>query len=337
MADALRLTGLKVPIAGVSHWRREADFAATVAAPGLDLVDDRLFWTPPTFSAPDRRSIVWARDGGLVAGAGKKRKPDRPYVVGQWCDQTLGAWSLPYEGADLMLAAATAASEDWDGFVRRGIFIHPAVWGASAPGNGGGDDLFAISEALNAIPPVYGLLPHAASILLRSDFDRAAKPRAGRSNAPGIPGWDSRNGRITIDTPYTQAIAGWSEGDGARFPALTIETETPYCVVAASSFGREPIATSPRLLVTAVARVEPTGFAWVDGSKREVADPGRPPLLAEPVHAKVTWRHPGNLRAFLLDADGKRALPATIEKTADGIRLIIEGRFAGMHWELVAE
>jgi len=58
---------------------------------------------------------------------------------------------------------------------------------------------------------------------------------------------------ITAGLCLEPALAGWPGGQAARSPELTIEAETPYCVVAASSFGREPIATANRLLVTAVA------------------------------------------------------------------------------------
>ncbi len=336
IADDLRANGVQVPIAGVSHWRREADFAQTCAATGLDLIDDRLFWTPNSFLSPGRRSLIMSRDGGLLAGAGKKRKPDRPYVVGQWCDQTSGAWALPYDGADLMLASLTALTEDWDALVRRGIFVHPQTWGASAPGTGGGDDLFNIAEVVNAHPAVYGLFPHAASAMLRGRPE-AAHPRGLKGTSTGLPGWDARTGRLTIDTPFTQALAGWGESEPARFESITIETNTPYSVVAVSSATRDPIAASKRLLVTAVARVEPTGFQWVDEWRREVANPGRPPLLQEPVRARVVWRRPGTVRAYALDAVGNRVGPALLEKNGEGHQLVIDGLSAGMHWELVVE
>src|SRR5262249_23627650 len=47
MAEALRQDHLRVPIAGVSHWRREPEFVAAQAGPGLDLIDDRLYWPSP--------------------------------------------------------------------------------------------------------------------------------------------------------------------------------------------------------------------------------------------------------------------------------------------------
>ena len=333
-ADALRSRGLGVPIAGVSHWRREAEFSLAAASTGLDLVDDRLYWNPPPFLAPTHRTLVRSRDWGQPL-ASKKRKPDRPYVVGQWCAQTSGAWALPYEGADLLTAAATAAAEDWDALVRRGIFVNPERWGFAAPGTSGGEDLYQIPEALNANPQVYGLLPHAASVLLRDTAE--ARARKGGRAGPGLKGWDPRQGRLAIETPHTVALAGWPGGTPLKAPPITIGVEADYAVVAASSLGKEPLSTSRRLLVTAVARVEPTGLAWVDDFRREVADVGAPPLLAEPVRARVSWRRAGEIKAYRLDPDGRRAGPAVVEKAADGATLVIDGRSPGMHWELVVE
>jgi hypothetical protein len=333
IADGLRGFGIKIPIAGVSHWRRETDFALACAGAGLDLIDDRLFWSPSPLLAPTHRSLLWSRDGGLLSGASKKRKADRPYVVGQWCDQTLGAWALPFEGADMLLASLTAAHEDWDALVRRGVFVNPIVWGASATGTGGVEDIFPVAEAINGIPPDYALLPHAASVMLR----HPEVHKAGRLTVGSIPGWEPRRGRLAIETPQTVAVAGWPGGDPVRFEGLTIEAEGEYAVIAVSAFGKEPISKAKRLLVTAVARAEPTGFAWVDEWKREVADIGRPPLLREPVRGKVSWRRAGTVRAYTLDADGRRSGPVPLSKNGDAFQLAIDPRAPGMHWELVAD
>ncbi len=138
-----------------------------------------------------------------------------------------------------------------------------------------------------------------------------------------------RRGRLVVDTPHTAALAGWSGGEPARAEAITIEVDNDYGVIAASAPGKEPIAASRRLLVTAVARVEPTGYAWVDESRRDVADPGRPPLLREPVKGSVEWRRAGSIKAYALDAEGNRAGEASLVKTADGARLAIDGKAGG--------
>src|SRR5262249_52826955 len=113
LAEALRGDRLKVPLGGVSHWRREPEFVAAPATAGLDLIDDRLYYMPSPWIAPERRSMLWDLDGGLLPTASRKRKIDRPYVVGQWASQTHGAWSFPHEAADALLGTQMAAEEGW--------------------------------------------------------------------------------------------------------------------------------------------------------------------------------------------------------------------------------
>jgi hypothetical protein len=325
-ASALRKFGLKCPIAGVSHWRREPEFCATQAASGLDFIDDRLYWSPPTWADPLHRSMVWDPGAALTIPASKKRKNDRPFAIGQWCAHTDGAWALPYEAADLLFTARTAANEDWDAIVRRGIYLQPKIWGAASPGTAGGEDRFIAPETINGNPAVFALLPHAASILMRGHSD--VSTRRGESAA---------RGRLAIDTPHTQALAGWASGKAAVFDTTAISTDNTYAVIAVSSLGKEPIARSQRLLVTAIGRVLPTGFAWNDSWRRGVADPGRPPLLLEPVQGKVVWKHSGVVRAFELDSSGKRRGEAKLTKASDSVTLAIDTSKGTIHWELVVE
>ena len=177
MVEALRSDKLRVPIAGCSHWRREPEFAASQASASLDLVDDRLFWAPTTFIAPEMKSQLWSLDGGLSSGARRKRHAGLAYVVGQWCPQTGGAWALPHEAADQLLAAATSLHEDWDALVRRGVFVYPVEWGEGPAGTVGGEDIFQIPEVVNGSPHVYALWPHVASMLLRERTAKAEPER----------------------------------------------------------------------------------------------------------------------------------------------------------------
>lgn len=349
MADALRADKLRVPIAGCSHWRREPEFAAAQASNGLDLIDDRLYWLPAAFIAPELKSPLWSNDGGLAFGARRKRSQELAYAVGQWCPQTMGAWAFTREAADQLLAAVTAVHEDWDALVRRGIFMYPLEWGSGPVGTVGGEDIFQIPEVANGSPHVYALWPHAASILLRGR-DRSPQGNneneAGRNTSSrrkprtaGISGWDPARGRLVIDTPYTQGVAGWPGPEPVVFPNLDVSADSEFAVVVASSADAEPIATSKRLLVSVVGRVEPTGFRWVDRFRREVADPGRPPFLQEPVSSRVSWRRKGTIKAFALNNAGERIAPARLDPLADGagVTLIIDAKIPSFHWELVVE
>src|SRR5262249_54962038 len=106
-----------------------------------------------------------------------------------------------------------------------------------------------------------------------------------------------------------------------------------------TSVSAEPIANTKRLLVSAIAQVEPTGFRWVDSWKYRVADPGRPPFLQEPVTARVVWRRKGSVRAFALNNAGERTGPAQLETLPGdkGVALNLDGMAPGFHWELLAE
>ncbi len=343
MADALRKDHVRVPIAGVSHWRREPEFNAAQAASGLDLIDDRLAWPAPNWAAPEKRSLLWSSpDAGLGAFAAIKRRPDRPYVLGPWCNHTQGAWSLPLEAADLMLGVYTGMTADWDAVVRRGIYVFPTTWGEGPAGTVGGEDFVQLAEVVNGSPHIYGLWPHAASLFLRGNQPRAADASARaltKTRYRSASRWDHTRGRLLLDTPYTQGLAGWIGGESASFTHLDFTTENPFAVLLATSISDEPIATSKRLLVSAIARVEPTAFRWVDSWKREVASPGRPPFVQEPVSARVVWRHKGRVRAFVLDNTGARSEEVKLETVPgrEGVSLRIDGKTAAFHWELVAE
>ena len=328
LADRLRAIGLKAPIAGCSHWRREAEFVAAQSAEGLDLIDDRLYLAPATFAIRERRGGVWESANGLLRVAKGKRRADRPYVVSQWCEHTDGVWALEHEGSGLLIGASQAAHEDWDALVRRGVFAHPRAWGAGAPGAQGGDDVFPMVEALNANPAVFALLPHAASLFYRG---------GGAENPRGLI-WDPATGHAVFETPFTQALVVNLDRRAANFPHLTLECATRGGVVAVTSMSDAPIASTKRLLVTIVGRVEPTGMTYADTAKTRPGMMERGPLLCEPVIAQVTWkRGNANIKAYRLASSGKRESEVPLQRTSEGVVLVVDGSQAGQLWELVAE
>ncbi len=268
-------------------------------------------------------------------------------MLGLWCNQTQGAWSLPHEAADGLMGVYSAAAGDWDGLVRRGIFLFPVNWGEGPVGMVGGEDIFQLAEVVNGSPHIYGLWPHAASLFLRGNRNPAEanargtetqKRTAPRSKSRTASRWDAANGRLLIDTPFTQGVVGWINSH-TTLKDLDFATENPFAVLIATSIGDEPIASSKRLLVSAVARVEPSGFCWVDTWRRDVANPGRPPFLQEPVVARVAWKRKGTIRAYVLDNTGARLNEVKLEPLSgrDGIVLPINGKTAAFHWELVVE
>ena len=277
-------------------------------------------------------------------GRGRKRKTDRPYVVGQWCDQTQGAWAFPYEAADLLLGVADRAGR---GLGRPGpprrLPPSPGL-GANAAGTGGGEDIFQIPEVVNGIPPDLRAL--AARRLDPAPGppgggEQRAPPRA----APRDPAPVRAHPRLGPDAraarhrhPVHPGIAGWPGGEPANFdPAQDHDRRALR--------GRRRLVGGPR-----ADRDQQAAARLGDGAgradrlplgRRLEARRGRPrppPLLQEPVRAKVLWRHKGPVKAFALDNTGARVAPATLEETPDGFALILDGKTPStIHWELVAE
>lgn len=330
VAEALRQGGLKAPIAGSSHWRRESEFNQAQASAGLDLIDDRLYWLPPPWGDPDRRSAIFTTGTALVPQSRSKRRADRPYVVGETASHTQGAWALPFEGADLLLVAAQAAAEDWDAVVRRGVAPAPVLWGEGPTGTNGDLDVVPIPETINGNPAVFSLLPHAASLVRRPveppKGERRVVDQAGR-------------GGLAFSTPHTMVLAGGRGGSGpsaVSTAALDITIETEYASVAATAMGEEPLNRASRILLSAVGRVSPTGLTWTDGFRRVVADPGRGPVLLEPIRVRLLWKRSGPFQVFPLDESGKRKEALAVEQTPTGKAVMLRGG-ATIHWEIVAE
>ncbi|MCL1887914.1 MAG: hypothetical protein FWF96_03475 [Kiritimatiellaeota bacterium] len=118
------------------------------------------------------------------------------------------------------------------------------------------------------------------------------------------PGEKPRDGHITINTPNTQAVCGFTLGETAVLRDVDITTENVFATVYVSSLDNEkPVATTKNLLITAIARVRNTGHRHIATS---TVDWGRGPVLMEPVKAGIVVKRPGEFTVHVLDQDGRR-------------------------------
>lgn len=120
-----------------------------------------------------------------------------------------------------------------------------------------------------------------------------------------------------VDTPRTQAAAGWLGGQRIALADLQVRLDTPLATVALSSLDGEPIARSRKLLLTTVARVEPSPG-------------GRLPMRAEPVRGALRLRVRAGLQVRG-PVPGEGGAPG-ISAARDGewLRLTLDGP-AGQH------
>ncbi|MFP4055998.1 MAG: beta-galactosidase [Candidatus Brocadiia bacterium] len=147
---------------------------------------------------------------------------------------------------------------------------------------------------------------------------------------------DSGRHVFTIDAPRTRAAVGFLGELGiVELGEVSVACRTPFAAVLVSSLDGRPIASSRRVLVTAVARAENTGQAFARG-KTSVPERGRPPVLAEPVDARLRIRVAGTPTAYALDPTGKRR--GAVEVAAEGGAVAIDlGQVRSPWCEIVLE
>jgi len=127
---------------------------------------------------------------------------------------------------------------------------------------------------------------------------------------------------LSIDTARTQGAVGFLAGARVELRDVVIECQTEFCAVTVSSLDDAPVGTSRRCLITAVARAENTGQLW-NSAQTKLLDPGKAPILVEPVCATVTFKGTRRLAAHALDATGAPGPEVPSRAVADGVALTL--------------
>ncbi|MDP6931741.1 MAG: hypothetical protein QGG40_02450 [Myxococcota bacterium] len=98
--------------------------------------------------------------------------------------------------------------------------------------------------------------------------------------------WDTTAAVVTIDTSSTQGVVGWAGGSSYSLGDYTLTVTTDFVSLLLTALDGEPLATSGKVLVTAMARDIQLGAEYSDDGS-ELVEVGGPPLLLEPVRATI--------------------------------------------------
>jgi len=196
---------------------------------------------------------------------------------------------------------------------------------------------------LTARPWEEWLFPHvveAARKLRLPGYDRISADSKRLDSDTGELSLDYGDGLWTINTPRTKSAVGYLAKAGRiDLDGLSIDCQTEFAAVTATSLDGAPIGRSRRVLLTSVARAENTaqGFwpptprqrSWSHMSWMLPAE-GRLPVIAEPVQAKLRLKVPGPATVYALDATGKRR--DRVEAASDSGMLLLNPADARSVW-----
>ncbi len=136
---------------------------------------------------------------------------------------------------------------------------------------------------------------------------------------------ERRAGVVTVDTPRTQAIIGFSNANPKSTSHLAVTVENTFSAITLSSMDGKSLPDSSKLLLTAASRVANTGMRW-NAARTTLTDWGAAPSVIEPVRGTVILRGIGakSVVATPLDTAGRPlGPPAPVRRTAAGWEIAI--------------
>lgn len=166
----------------------------------------------------------------------------------------------------------------------------------------------------------------------RADWDALWDRDAGviRSSTGELE-WNHTERVVEIDSPRTQGIVGFAGGARYETRDFEIEVTTDFVSLLITTLDDRPITESSHILVTAMARDRQTGARYSpDGTRLESV--GGPPLLLEPVRARIRSKGGGPEHARPLDPLGV-PVDLAVERDAEGW-LVLDGRYRAYAYEI---
>ena len=156
------------------------------------------------------------------------------------------------------------------------------------------------------------------------------KDRALVQSMTGQLSWHYGRRVVAVHTDKTQGIIGFAGGGTYYLPGVNVKVTTPFVSLLFTPLDDKPLIQSSHILITAMARDSQTGTRYnADGTK--LLDPGRPPLLMEPVQAVLEFKGDPITSAKAVDIFG---VPTETQVEHKANTLTIDGRYATYYYEV---
>lgn len=169
-------------------------------------------------------------------------------------------------------------------------------------------------------------------------FDDGSRPNPITSDTGQLIWQVSKDGEgaVTVDSPRTQALVGFSAAESSRPANLSVSVKNPFSAIVLTSLDGQPIANSSRLLLTAGATVENTGMEW-NREHTGLSQWGGSPTLIEMVTGRIELRGLAGATAVLAQPLDGAGLPLgeALGATRDGDAWVISTGGPATTWYAV--
>lgn len=326
-------------------------------------------WRDPRLLQAHGRSLAAELERpGAIAELARLRVAGMPFSVSEFnhCAPN------PHRAEAMPVIAAVAALQDWDAVILHEYGAPPIPLGMLyQPFEVGSDPAIMAYLPAAALAFRRGAIgPHAGQELRQvlaayapgldgrpadvwsgaSAAERLLRVRIGLDAGRPVVAWLGGTGwavpgsaEATVDeqrficvAPSMAILAGRIGGRSSRVGGVEVQLEhstSDHGALVLMALDGQPLASSRRLLLTAMAGTSNTGMVRkADGSGLD--DWGRAPVLAEPLNGTLELPLAAGLRAWALDPAGRPLAEARLETVSGGARLHLRAEDRTVWWLL---
>ncbi len=150
---------------------------------------------------------------------------------------------------------------------------------------------------------------------------------------------DAKHGTLLVDTARSQAFAGFKAAAPIKLRNVELTLDSPFAVVIVTALDDLSLATSKRILVSALGNSVNSGMSLSFGRNR-IENAGGSPVLVEPIVGRL--RLSGGAAAshatvYALGPNGERDHRVEVEQSAGDLAFRLSAQDRAMHYEIVRE
>jgi hypothetical protein len=150
---------------------------------------------------------------------------------------------------------------------------------------------------------------------------------------------DALNGTLLVNTPRTQAFAGFKPQQPVKLANLELELGNAFGVVIVSALDDQPLATSKRILVSALGNAVNSGMTLGPGRNR-LENVGVSPVLVEPIVGQLALSGlsgAGHAKAYALGPNGERDHAVDVVERPGALSFGLSADHHAMHYEILRD